>query len=555
MIIYRTEGEVLIDIEVDDNSYRRRELMGDEYLSLSFALDGYVDIPVGSYCDIGNDRYTIETPPSVSINSRREFVYSARFDSVREKLKQRVFLNTVDYRINFALTAKPHEHLKMLVDNLNRLDVGGWSSGTCIQGDEKCIVYDKISCWEALQLIADTFETEFDIVGKTISLSKIEYNKLLPLQLAYGKGNGLRSGVTRTSQQEEQQIDYLYVQGGEQNIDKSTYGSRMLHLPPPTITYLPFRITPQTIRYDGYRFEDEQGFNSGTAVTYLCIGNVVIRESTDPRKTEGCIDCTHIYPKRVGEVSGVTVTPPTSDDLYALYDITDDSIPQSLDYKDYMIAGETTKIVFQSGMLAGKEFDVDDYIHDADATHPARTFLLKSAEIDGEVMPNETYTPAVGDKYAVFGCTLPSSYICDNSTRTGASWEMFREAVRHLHDRNVRKFTFRGSLDEIWVRENWLSDGHKFRAGGCVVVFDDDVIGHGVGFASRITSVKDYINNPYKIEIELSNTLRKQSRKRRFSDLLGIITQQVSAIDAAMSVQSDVSTREINREINILEQI
>lgn len=553
MEIKRSNGDLLIDITLDDNSYRRRELMGEDYVSLSFKLPEYVDIPVGAYCEIGGDRYNLDTPPSVSISSRRCFVYDARFDGWRAKLKQRVFVNTVDSRVVFPLTAKPHEHLKMLVDNLNRIDGGEWSAGLCIQRDEKCITYDKLSCWDALQLIADTFETEFDIVGKTISLAKVEYNKVLPLQIAYGRGNGLRSGVKRTSQQEEFPIDYLYVQGGEQNIDKSRYGYKSLQLPPPTVTYLPFRIIPQTIRYDGYRFDDEPNFNDGNALTYLCIGSIVVRETTAPRLAEGCIDCTHIYPKRVGVVSGITVTPPESEDEYALYDITDDSIPQNLDYKDYMIGGETTKIVFQSGMLAGKEFDVDDYIHDGDEEHPARTFLLKSAEIDGEVMPNETYTPAVGDKYAVFGCSLPMAYICDNSTRTGASWEMFREAVRYFHDRNIRRFTFRGEMDEIWVREHWMTEGHKFRAGGCVVIFDDDVIGDGVGFASRITSVKDYINNPYKIEIELSNTLRKQSRKRRLSEYLGITSQAVSAADAATAVQDDV-TPNSNYDINEIAQ-
>ena len=551
MLIRDAEGLQLLDVQVDDSSFRYRELMGDDYLSLSFRLEEYVRVDVGAWCEHDGAVYTAMKPADVTIKSRRWYEYTVRLDSVRALLKRKVVLDNIDARSRFPLTAKPHEHLQMVVDNLNRTDPG-WSVGNCIAGDEKCITYDMLDCWKALEQIADTFETEFDIVGKAISLRKAEYNKLFPLQLSYGKGNGLRTGVKISADsQDGYPIDMLYVQGGDQNINKSSYGSKTLLLPPPDITYIPPAIRLQSIRYDGTKFEDEPGFDLVKATEYMCLGRLIIRSLDVDRKNEASLDCTDIYPKRVGTVSSVQVTPSVDPEVSDLYDITDDSIPQNLDYSECQIPGEKMVVVFQSGMLAGKEFEVDTYIHEADANHPARTFLLVSAEIDGETMPNETFAPAVGDKYAVFGCALPAAYISDNATKSGASWEMFRAGVRHMHSSMAWTYDLRCDVDEIWVREHWLTDGHKFRAGGCVLVYDTDVIGGGEGLLTRITSVKDYINDRYKMELELSNTNRVRPKGKRLADYVGISSPVVSAVDAASAVQQNAVDYQAN-DINMI---
>ena len=87
-------------------------------------------------------------------------------------------------------------------------------------------------------------------------------------------------------------------------------------------------------------------------------------------------------------------------------------------------------LIFQSGMLAGKEFDVK-YKHDE------RRFEIVPQEYDGVTMPNETFKPKSGengDTYAIFGIMLPSDYICNNTEKTGASWDMFRAAAKALYE-------------------------------------------------------------------------------------------------------------------------
>ena len=179
------------------------------------------------------------------------------------------------------------------------------------------------------------------------------------------------------------------------------------------------------------------------------------------------------------------------------YDFYDSSIPDNLNFEDCLIAGQTMTVIFQTGRLAGREFDVK-YIHDG------RKFEIISSEQDGMTLPNASLYPEVGDKYAIFNISLPAAYVCDNATKTGASWDMFREAVRYLYEREERQFTFIGELDGIWAKKNWLAIGAKLVPGGYVDFSDPQFQPDGI--LIRITGVRDYINRPHSPELELSNT-------------------------------------------------
>ena len=79
--------------------------------------------------------------------------------------------------------------------------------------------------------------------------------------------------------------------------------------------------------------------------------------------------------------------------------------------------------------------------------------------------------------------------MCDNATKTGASWDMFREAVRYLYEREERQFTFIGELDGIWAKKNWLAIGAKLVPGGYVDFSDPQFQPDGI--LIRITGVRD----------------------------------------------------------------
>ncbi|UWD50879.1 MAG: Prophage endopeptidase tail [Bacteriophage sp.] len=502
MIIYNNVGNKVLEIEVDDNSYRNRAVMGDHSLTLYYSLPEHVEIPVGSYCEFQGETFTLKRPENFKMKHKRLFEYTVLFDPPEANAKVWKFRNPVDGRLKFSLTAKPHEHLQMFVDNMNRRDKG-WTVGECIDGVETLIAYDHDFCIDALTRMASTFKTEYEFTGKRVSLRKIEYNKSNPLPLSYGRGNGFKSGVGRSNTGDKPPTEILFVQGGTDNIDPSKYGSSVLLLP-----------KNQTLAYDGEHFEDEDGFISKNARRYVVdeAGLSIRRDDKQLSSlAEDSLDCSEIYPKRVGTVSTVVVVDEKNN-----YDIVDTSIPSSLNYEECLIAGETMTVVFQTGMLAGREFEVK-YYHNAVKGKAARRFEIVPADIDGQTMPNTTFAPKSGDKYAVFKCMLPTAYICDNATKTGASWDMFRAAVKHLFDNEDLKFTFTGELDGIWSKKDWVNIGGRIKLGGYIRFSDDQFQKDGV--LVRITGIKDYINKPHSPVIELSNTTVSGSVSSTLNDL------------------------------------
>lgn len=491
MTIYDSTGQTILDVAVDDDSYRNRAIMGDNNITLHYSLAEHVEIPVGAWCEFQNMRYTLMRPESFKKKHNRNFEYTVIMEAAEAKARIWKFRNTVDGRLKFPLTAKPHEHLQMFVDNMNRRD-SGWTVGDCIDGTEVLISYDHAFCYDALAQMASELKTEFEIEGKTVSLRKVEYNKNSPLALSYGRGNGFKPGVGRANFGDKVPVEILFAQGGSDNIDRSKYGSSELLMP-----------KNQQIAYDGEHFEDEDGFNIDSARTYIVddMGLSIRRADRElTSQAEDSLDCSEIYPKRVGTVSAVVV----EDADNHFYDIVDSSIPSALDYEKYRIGEEPMTIRFQSGMLVGKEFDIQKYYHEAKGEKAARRFEIVPQEIDGQTMPNDTFAPAVGDTYAIFGCTLPDAYICDNATKTGAEWDMFRAAVRYMFDNEEMQFSFTGELDGLWAKRDWVNIGGRIRLGGYIRFSDEHFQQDGV--LVRITGIKDYINNPHSPELTLSNS-------------------------------------------------
>lgn len=464
-----------IDVLPTDESYRYRSIMGEHTLTLYFALPSYTDIPTGAWCEFANERYTLNQPAKIVKHNTRHFEYTLTMDSEGVNLKNYKFRNSNDKTLKFPFTASPRYHIQILVDCLNMID-SGWQVGNCIEASEKLVSYNHNNCLEALEMIAKSFETEYEIIGKTIHLHKVEYFKNNPLPLQYGKGKGFKTGVSRTT--EQSRITRLYVQGGDRNIDRSKYGNKELLLP-----------KSQEYIYEGVTFlSDDKGLS-------ISIKNA----QNNGFINEQSLDLSHIYPKRKGTITEVFEV----DHDKHFYDFTDTSIPQALDFNAMQIKGEKMLIYFESGMLSGREFEVQKYDHNQ------KRFQLVPKEEDGVTMPNDIFKPAIGDEYSVYNMQMPNAYICDDNTKTGASWEMMKEACKYLYENRTDMFTFTGDLDGIWAKKNWANVGGRLKMGAYINFSDTEF--QRTPVAIRIVGLKEYVNNPYSPQIELSNKVQGHS--------------------------------------------
>lgn len=481
-------NDTSIEIQPDDNAYVNVAVKSIDTLELTFEYPGFLDIPVGAYCTFEGTTYYLLKPENFVKNGTRKYAYTITMQSDGGRLGLYKLRNTVDGRLKFDMMAKPQEYLKMIVDNINKRNAG-WTVGNCITASEKMISFNHNYLDEVLDTLAETFETEWYIRGKEIHLGKVQFNSTDPLELSYGKGNGFLPGLGRSNYDNSLAFDILFVQGGERNIDYSTYGNKTLLLP-----------KNQTIRFDGQHFEGEANFSIANSRQYVTDAEGLSIRRNDKMQSalapEDSFDTTESYPKRVGKVSEwVTV-----DAEKNFYDFKDSSIPLALNYNECQITGEMMTVQFQTGMLAGKEFDIDENGYD----HDTRTFKIVPQEIDGQIMPNDIFKAQAGDEYIIFGCTLPPAYICDNDSKTGASWDMFKEAVRYMYENEDARFTFDGVLDGKWAAERWNVVSPKLTLGGLVSFSDTQFL--TIPEKIRIIGIKTYLNKPHYPELTLSNS-------------------------------------------------
>ena len=462
-----------MDVIPDDNSYRLRSIMANDSVTLQFVSTEAEKIPIGSYIDYMGGRYTLYKPVKVTKVSTRSYSYIANFTGVIDLLKKYMykFLSSIPFELKFTLTAKPIVFLQLLVDNLNLHD-SGWSVGSCVDMTEIVLSFNHNSCYDVLNTLADKCKTEWSFEEKKLSLCKLEKFKEDPLLLTYGLGNGLKPGIQKQPAKDVLPPTVLYVQGGDRNISFSKYGSKYLKLP-----------ISQELTYNGRKYvTDKDG--------------MFITRSDRPLAdvVEASFDGSEYYPKRIGTISKVETSVV---DGQTVYDIIDSSIPASLDFGGFVMDAETMTIIFQTGALTGKEFDVQ-YVH------VDRRFKIVSQNSDDMLIPGTIpFIPAVGDTYAVFHINLPNDYICNNTTQSGASWDMFREAARVLYESEDIEYSFKGSLDGLLTKKNWLSIGGKIVPGGYIQFTDKDIQEEPI--LIRIRSVKDYLTRPFSPEVELSN--------------------------------------------------
>ena len=495
-ITFFVNGRPLTSVTPEDTSYRYRKISGEDRVHLTFVADRLTTIPVGATIRFEGATYTLLSPAVITKHNDKSYHHSLTLGAPCERLRLWRMKHRTDGAVKFNLTAKPEEHLRMLIDAASGADTEAekWTIASCLDAPEKLISYDHTDCLSALGLIAKTFDTEWVAEGKAIRLGKIEANATSPLPLAYGKDKGLKSGLKRENDQRQTLIQRLYVRGADRNIRHDRYGSKTLHMP-----------KSESVFFDGDRFAGEAGYNTRTQALYMVSpnGDYVERVQTEGLTGgEGSLDATDIYPSRVGSVTTFEQVKGETKDKHPLFAFTDTSIPATLDYTQCLIPNQPLTIAFQSGMLAGQTFE-------AEYTHKDRRFTIIGKEVDGVWMPGAPYIAKAGDKYAVFSVELPAPYIRDNNTKTGAEWELLRRALKHLHEATQHPYVYRADLDGLWAKKDWTNRGGAIRLGGYVRLSDPELIPYGVDL--RITGIKDYLISPETPEIELGTGVSASS--------------------------------------------
>ena len=551
MIIYASDDTPIISVKVDDSSYKYEEIMGDCNVYLEFALTEHVEIEPGSYILFEGVRYELLTRENVTIQHNRNYEYKATFSGPQARFGRYTMYNTIDGRLKYDMIGKPLDHLTMVVANLNMREPSTWAVGDYIDKPEALVSYNKTSVKAALDAIAEAFDTEWSVEvsggGYVINLKKLEFNKDNPVALKYGKNQGFKPGVGRFNYGEYGQVEKVWIDGGERNLSVGLYGWTSLHFPA-SLTVSVDKNGKMSYTVDGTTYS-ESGFDSASALTFVTDewGSSVKLAAAAANCIEAPLDLTQFYPKRIGTVTGVHYIYKGDYLTYAQIsamqnvnweevqvDIDDSTIGTaegSLDYSKCLFSNdEPLTVIFQDGMLAGREFNAT-FVKAARTrtedgqtvtVRPANRFELVRTTIDGVDMPNATFRPNAGsaqDKYIVVNCYMPDEYICDFANFEGAEIDALREACKFIRENKDPQFTFKGQVDDLYSKRNWLAIGGKLILGGCISFQDDKI--QPTAVVTRIVGIKTAVNNPYSPEITLSNETVKGGMASLIAQLKG----------------------------------
>lgn len=495
--IYTQSGILRAIVCPDDNSTQQKTVMGENVVNVAFTVSRPVDFDVNDYIDFCGERYTLLSRPHPEQESTIEYKYTLNFYGIENELSKAIcFLQDGEsLDSDFSLTDSPAAHLQLVVNNINRIKgTGNWKVGSVIDSDYKAVTYDGIDCLTALNRIAETFETEWWIVGTTIYLSKCEHGE--QLELGYAPIHAEAGGLLSFSKREEENRNFftrLYAKGSTRNIDRSKYGSDNLRLPAP-LKYL------------------ENNTQYG----------IVERE----------VIFDDIYPKRIGTVSGVrSVERETEDGKITVYYIKDSGL--DFNPNDYEIAGLVKHIHFETGELSGFDFEAN---YDAST---GEFELINQYPDDGAQIPGGVLVPGNGDKYILYNIRMPEEYY------PLAEQELLGKATEYLEKYSIDKAVYSGESDPILFKKRNLQPG----IGQRVRLYNGVFFPEGYR-DSRIIAFSRSLNNPYEVKIDVGEYVsigRFESLERQVASIL----PKVSGGDSDMNIIKAADTTTVPTDFNV----
>lgn len=455
-------------------------------LALTLTSETAPMITLGAYVTYQGVTYYVTSEPTVRKEHSKLFVVETELETSIGLARHVILSNPVDKRASFDYTATATEHLQLAIDSLNgKFSSEGisWSRGAVNCKDtSKHLKYDGITVWEALQQIREAYETDIFVYGSTISLGR-EGDKSNALPLAYGKGKGLLSGLERLKHNDDTTPMCLYVTGTKRNMSTGR-----LTLEKDVV--LAVDLQSGTIERDtggvSINPDGRTLYRTDPAGQYIAEWSPTdqFAQSLTRLRSEATYTNEEIYPSHVTTIKTVTK-------VNEHYEVSSD-----LDYSKLRIDGEQMQVVFQTGNLAGRDFDANYY-------PSTGRIAIAPKEEDDTTLPNDTLCPKVGDQYIVTGIKLPDQYIRE------AERKLTDEALRHLVKLQRQRYSYKAEIDPVYLHTNHDKIAPQLTVGRYVHLTDPHI---AVGDPYiRIVGKRTYLDRPYQPEIELSNEVEPPS--------------------------------------------
>lgn len=462
--IYDKSGKARAEISADESSTQQKGVQSDNVLTLSFTHYEHLPLDVNDYVDFEGERYWLTERYAPAQKSEGEWTYDVKLYGIESMIKRFLVLETTDNNAEpvFTLTATAREHVAMVVKCINN-GMGhttDWKVGR-VDGQELIVIdYEGKYCDEALKEIAEKVGggAEWWVEGQTVNICRCEHGE--EIELGYGKG---LTSLERDTGNTNKFYTRLFAIGSSRNIDAEKYGHSRLMLPGGR-QY----VEVHTDEYGVYDHYEKDAFSG-------------------------------IYPRRTGEVSLVRKETKKGDDgkPFDIYYFKDETL--SFDPNEYEIGGETKRVSFEDGDLAGLG-ESDDHYFEVNFDSKTREFEIITIwpYADNTQVPGGKLVPKVGDHYILWNVRMPDEYYRKAEEELLAAVEKYN--AEHWQDISV----YKAPTDHVWIEKNnaVLNVGRRVRLVSKKYFADK-------GYRqSRITKITRKVNLPSQMDLEISDALQ-----------------------------------------------
>lgn len=434
-------SSLLVAIKPDENSVQYKKVMGENELRITFRDNKIIPFQINDWCIVFGERYQLNTVPTDTKISKYLYEYNLTMQSEGSMLSraQFLFLDVVNNltESDFSLMGNSDDFVDLIIDNASRV-ASGWVKGEVIPTGYKNLTFSKENCYNALSRISEEFETEFWIIGKTIHLTKRQTDTGNTFK--HGQNKGLYE-ITRQPL-DSSVVTRLYAFGSEKNLPSNyrNFSNRLL-----------------MTNGDPY-------LESNTAKYGIIEYTEIIED---------------IYPHRTGKVTSINAVNP-----YVFIDTTID-----FDVNAQLLPGLTAKVVFNTGQLAGYEFEISKF------NNTIKEFtILKNKNERVLDLPSTTIKPGIGDEYVLIDLDMPQTYI------DAAELELSTRAQALLDQASEPQLSYQVVLDPVYIKNRGLT----LSIGDLVWLVDTEL---QVNRRIRIVSTTRDIVNEYQYQVELSDSV------------------------------------------------
>lgn len=445
-------------------------LLGDDTVNIVVSSPFKQTFLIGDVIYIYGNIYRLNRLPKVKKTGMHEFQYELEFEGAQYDMMRATYDLTIDTTKNEladvsadSLTGNMKRFADVLVSNLNRVFPGKWLLGDCPETSEDTTLTfaETDNCLSVAQDLCKQFDTEFDVEYNiksgvhTINFRKV--GKTFPYTFQYGKNKGLYS-LSRENVSSANIITRLKVYGSTENI---TYKYRAKRL-----------CLPGKSKQESYIEKPEAVAKYGI--------------------WEGRKYFDTIKPSRTGKVTalGGSVLQFVDDSMFDLNE------KDAQGNTKYLLTESSAKVHFNTGNLAGYEFEVHSYDH---ATH---TFTLKKQTDErGNVFPSDSskaFQFAKDDEYKLLDVALPPEW------ETKAEQELAEQGNIYYDQNSQPKVQYGLSVTESFLASLLSKDtnGNVIWVGDYIPVKDDDI---DVEKNVRVKSFKRDLLKDYSYTLTISD--------------------------------------------------